>query len=138
MKERRVIDVDAVRGDLCTAQFEDIGERHGDGRALVARVGHDSLAGYRCSPAPGSQQLMLTCGYRCEEACHGRTNRLAPNDRWRITEAELCIWCKKTQKAWHVVSIDGREQTLPPHVIGLNDMLWCGSHAASILETIAG
>jgi hypothetical protein len=136
MKEWRVIDVDAVRGDLCTAQLEDIGERHCDRRAIVARVGHDSLTGYRCGPAPGSQQLMPTRDYRCEEPCHGRTNRLVPNDHRGITEAELRIRSQKIQEACRLTSIDAREQTLPPCVSGLKGMLRCDSHAASILEAI--
>jgi hypothetical protein len=75
-------------------------------------------------------------GYRCKEARHGRINGLVPDDRRRIAEAELRIGGQKTQEARHVASIDGREQTLPPRVIGLNDRLWCDSHAASILDTI--
>ena len=135
-EERRVINVDAIRGDLCTAQLKNIGERHGDRRAVVAGIGHCSLTGNGCGPAPSPHQLVATRGYRREKTCHGRANRLGTNDRRGVTEAKLRIRSEEIQEGRRVARIDDSEQTLPPRMIGLKDMLWCDCHMQSIRDAM--
>lgn len=138
-KERRVIDVNAVRGDLFAAQLEHVGERHRDGRAIMARIGHCALAGNRgaLTVGPRAQHSVPARGYRCEKPRRGGTNRLGTDDRRGIAEPELRIGSKMFNECRRIASVDGRKQPLPPSLVRLKDMLCCDCHLQSILDPIS-
>jgi hypothetical protein len=122
-EERRVIDVNAVCGDLCTAELKNIRERNAHRRTVMAGIGHNPFTRNGCGPAPRSEQLVPTRCYRREKTFHGRGNRLGADDRRGVTEAKMRVRSEKIQEGCRVPSINGREQTLPPHLIGPKDMI---------------
>jgi hypothetical protein len=139
VKERRIIDVDAVRGDFFAAQLEHVGERHRYIRAIVARVGHDPFAGYRRASAAshGAHQMVVARGDRREKLGGGDANRLGANDRRSIAKPELRVGSQKADECRRVASVDGRKQPLPPGFIRLKDTLCCGWHMQSILDPLS-
>jgi hypothetical protein len=139
VKERRIIDVNAVRGDLIPAQLEHIGERHRDGGAIMARVGHYPLAGYRrpIAPGQGAQQTVTARSDRREKLSRCYPDRLGACDRRCTAERELRIGRQKVNECGRVASVNGRKQPTPPGLIRFKDTLCCDCHLQSILDPIS-
>jgi hypothetical protein len=113
-KQGGIIDIDVVRRDSGSAQFEYIGEWKRHERAIVAGVGDFTLATSRVLCTPEFQQSVLTRRYRREEAGDASSNGLLPYDRYRIPKAKLRIGCQKIHEGRGVARVDGRKQSLPP------------------------
>jgi hypothetical protein len=139
VKERRIIDINAVRGDLFPAQLEHIGERHRDGGAIVARVGHDPLAGYRrpITPRQGAQQTVTARSDRCEKLSRCNADRPGAGDRRCAAERELRIGRQKVNECGRVASVNSCKQPMPPGLIRFKDTLCCDCHLQSILDPIS-
>ena len=123
VEQRRVIDVNAVRGDLVTAQFKDVGEWNADHRAIMARIADLSLAHRGRSAVPCALQPVPARRNGREETRHGRVDGFMADDDRRIAETKLRIRSEEGNKTTRVTGVDDRENTLPPRAIGLKDRL---------------
>ena len=126
-KQRGVIDVNAIRRDLVALEFEDIGERYAERRAIVARISYHSLTNCRGSVVPDVQQLVPARGNGGKETRHDGADSIGSDNRWRVAEAKLCVRCQQINEAGSVAGINDREDPLPPVTIGPKGLLCYGS-----------
>jgi hypothetical protein len=123
VEQRRVIDVNSVRGDLVAVQFEDVGEWNADHRAIMARISDLSLADCGRGVAPRAQQFVSAGRNGREKTRRGRVDGFMADDNRRIAKAKLRIRGEEGNKTSCVASVDDGENTLPPRAIGLKDRL---------------
>ena len=119
VEQRRIIDVNAVRGNLVAAQFKDVGEWNTEHRAIVARIGHLSLADRSRGAIPRAQQFVPAGSNGREKARRGRVDGFMTDDDRRIAKAKLRIRSEEGNKTSRVAGVDDGENTLPPRAIGL-------------------
>lgn len=137
-EQRRVVDVNAVRGDLAGAQFKNVGERNADHRAIVARIGNLSLAD--CGPfrVPRAEQPVSARGYSRKKGRYSRADGFMADDHRSIAEPKLRIRSEELDETVRVAGIDDRKHTLPPCTIRLPIIFWYdGDHCVSIRAAVA-
>jgi hypothetical protein len=135
-KERRIINVNAVRGDLVAAQFKDVGEWNPDHRAIVARIGHLSLADCSRSAVPRAQQFVPAGRNGREKPRRGRVDGFMADDDRRIAEMKLRVRSEEGNKTSRVAGVDDGEDALPPRAIGLKEVLGYDSSVHCIIGNI--
>jgi hypothetical protein len=135
-EQRRIINVNAVRGDLVAAQLEDVGEWNADHRAIVARIGYLSLADRSCSAVPGAEQPVPAGRNGREKPRRGRADGFMADDDRRIAKTKLRVWSEEGDKTSRVAGVNDGENTLPPRAIGLKERLGYDSSVHSIIRDI--
>ena len=123
-EQRRVIDVNAIRGDLVGAQFKNVGEWNADHRAIAARIGNLSLANRRPCPAPDTEQPVSAGRDRRKKRRHRCVDGCVADDCRSITEPKLRIRSEELNEVIRITGIDNRKHPLPPCTIGLRGTFW--------------
>ena len=123
VEQRRIIDVNAVRGDFFALHLKDVGEWNAAHRTIVARIGHLTLADCGRSAAPRAQQSVPAGRNGREKPRRGRVNGFMADDDRSIAKAKLRIRSEQINEAGRVAGVDDREHTLPPCAIRLKDRL---------------
>jgi len=127
-EQRRVIDVNAIRGDLVGTQFKNVGEWNADHRAIVARIGNLSLANRGPRPAPRGEQPVSAGRDRRKERRHRFLNGCVADDYGSIAEPKLRIRSEELDEVIGIAGIDNRKHPLPPCTIGLRGTFGCGGN----------
>jgi hypothetical protein len=118
-EQRRVIDVNAIRGDLVAAQFKNVGEWNADHRAIVARIGNLSLADRGPCPVPRAEQPVSAGRDRRKKRRRRCLDGFVADDYGSIAEPKLRIRSEELDEVIRVAGIDNRKHPLPPCTIGL-------------------
>ena len=119
-EQRRVIDVNTIRGDLVGAQFKNVGEWNADHRAIVARVSNFSLADCGPCPVPRAAQPVSARRDRRKKRRHRCVDGFVADDYRSIAEPKLRIRSEELNEAVSVAPVDNREHLLPPRWVGLH------------------
>jgi hypothetical protein len=132
-EQRRVIDVNAIRGDFVDTQLKNVDEWNADYRAIMARIRNLSLADCGPGPAPGAEHPVPARCDRVKKSRHRRVDGFVADDDRSIAEPKLRIRSEETNEVIRVAGIDQRKHALPPYAIGLRGTFWYGGdHCHSI------
>jgi hypothetical protein len=136
IEQRRIIDVDAVCGDLVAAQFKHVGEWNAEHRAIVARIGDLPLADCGRGAVPRAQRFVSAGRNGREKTRRGCVDGFMADDDRRIAKTKLRIRSEEGNKTSRVTGVDDRENTLPPRAIGSKDMLGYFRNVHRMIGTI--
>jgi len=123
-EQRRVIDVNAIRGDLVGAQLKNIGEWNADHRAVVARIGYLSLANRGPCPAPDTEQPVSAGRDRRKKRRHRCVDGFVADNYRSITKPKLRIRSEELNEVVRITGVDNCQDPLPPCAIGLRGTIW--------------